>query len=74
MTLVGHWPCAAARAAAGGGWPPRLAGKSNYFQNFSKNTELKISMSRVNFIPEAKVNLAWKNSNFTKIHADPRIG
>ena len=71
MTLAGHWPRAAARAAAGGGWPPRLAGKSNYFQKFSKNTELKISKSRVNFIPEAKANLAWKHFNFTKIRAKP---
>ena len=69
MTLAGHWP----RAAAGGGRPPRLAGKSNYFQKFSKNTELKISMSRVNFIPEAKANLAWKHFNFTKTVKNPRI-
>ncbi|KAM1944597.1 hypothetical protein ACFX15_012806 [Malus domestica] len=31
-------------------------------------------MSRINFIPEAKANFAWKHFNFAKIRADPRIG
>ena len=67
MTLVGHWP----RAEAGGGWPPRLAGKFNYFQKLPKFAYLKISMSRTTFIPVTKANLAWKHFNFTKIRAEP---
>ncbi|KAM2935982.1 hypothetical protein COP2_033632 [Malus domestica] len=73
MTLAAHWPRAAARAAAGGGRPPRLAGKSNYFQKLPKFADLKISMSRATFIPVAKAHLAWKHFNFTKTVKNPRI-
>ena len=72
VALGAQWPRAAARTAVGGGRPPRLAGKSNYFQKLPKFTEMKVSMSRVNFILVAKANLAWKGSNFIKPVKNPR--
>ena len=71
MTLTVNWSRAAAHAALGGSRPPRLVGKFNYLQKLPNFSEMKISMSRVTFIPVTKANLAWKHLNFTKTVRKP---